>query len=87
MGEDGAVGSDIDMVGSTPAPAAQSKALRQGGPQPRKFGTIQAPSYKTIKTLLEQRMEAAPLRGGEATADDAAVQLGATNVRGRGYYH
>jgi transposase len=48
---------------------------------------IQAPSYKTIKTLLEQRMEAMPLRGGEAAADDAAAHLGGTNVRGPGYYH
>jgi transposase len=48
---------------------------------------IQAPSYKAIKTLLEQRMEAAPLRGAEPATDDAAAHLGAGNVRGRGYYH
>jgi hypothetical protein len=41
---------------------------------------IQAPSYKTIKTLLEQRMEAAPLRSGEAGAEDAAAHLGAAMV-------
>ncbi|MGH7461529.1 MAG: IS21 family transposase, partial [Longimicrobiales bacterium] len=37
---------------------------------------IQAPSYKAVKTLLEQRMEATPPRG-EAAAEDAAAQLGA----------
>jgi transposase len=48
---------------------------------------IQSPSYKTVKTLLERRMEAAPSRGGEARSKDATAQLGAANVRGRGYYH
>lgn len=48
---------------------------------------IQAPSYKTVKTLLERRMEAAPLRDGAVATDDAATPLGAANVRGRGYYH
>lgn len=48
---------------------------------------IQAPSYKAVKTLLEQRMEAAPLRGGDSAAENTAAHLGAANVRGRGYYH
>jgi hypothetical protein len=48
---------------------------------------IQAPSYRSVKTLLEQRMEAAPLRDDEASADDASTQLGAANVRGRKYYN
>lgn len=48
---------------------------------------IQAPSYRSVKTLLEQRMEAAPLRDDEASPDDASSQLGAVNVRGRKYYN
>lgn len=51
---------------------------------------IRSPSYKTIKTMLEQRMEAAPLRGEAKRsdrADDPATSIGATNVRGSGYYH
>lgn len=51
---------------------------------------IRSPSYKTVKTMLDQRMEAAPLRG-EAKhaehADDPLASLGAANVRGSGYYH
>jgi transposase len=52
--------------------------------------TIRSPSYKTVKTMLEQRMEAAPLRGeanGANRADETADLLGAINVRGRDYYH
>jgi hypothetical protein len=48
---------------------------------------IQSPGYRTVKTLLKQRMEAAPLRGGEADCENGAAHLGAANVRGRGYYH
>jgi len=47
---------------------------------------IRSPSYKTVKTMLEQRMESAPLRGGGDTTEITA-QLGTANVRGRGYYH
>ncbi|HLF10167.1 MAG TPA: IS21 family transposase, partial [Gammaproteobacteria bacterium] len=46
---------------------------------------IRSPSYKTVKTMLEQRMESAPLRGGGDTTEITA-QLGTANVRGRGYY-
>ncbi len=48
---------------------------------------IQSPGYRTVKTLLEQRMEAAPLRSAEASSEDEVAHLGAANVRGRGYYH
>jgi transposase len=51
---------------------------------------IRSPSYKTVKTMLDQRMEAAPLRGEDRRAeraDDPAASLGAINVRGSGYYH
>jgi transposase len=48
---------------------------------------IQSPGYRTVKTLLEQRMEAAPLPAGDARTEDTVAQLGAANVRGRGYYH
>lgn len=45
--------------------------------------SIQSATYKTVKTMLERRMEDAP-----APARDAPTQsLGAANVRGRGYYH
>jgi len=47
---------------------------------------IHSPSYKTVKTMLKQRMESAPLRG-EPEAVDGSEHLGARNVRGRGYYH
>lgn len=51
---------------------------------------IRSPSYKTVKTMLDQRMEAAPLRGetrSTTNADDMLSSLGAANVRGSGYYH
>lgn len=51
---------------------------------------IRSPSYKTVKTMLERRMEAAPLRGDTEAAspvDGTANALGAANVRGRNYYH
>jgi hypothetical protein len=51
---------------------------------------IRSPSYKTIKTMLEQRMEAAPLRGEAgrtSNAEDTISSLGTANVRGSDYYH
>jgi transposase len=52
---------------------------------------IHSPSYKTIKTMLEQRMEGVPLRGEasrrSADEDGLADALGAANVRGSNYYH
>jgi transposase len=45
---------------------------------------IRSPSYKTLKTMLAQRMESTPLRES-ATTD--AEHLGAANVRGGDYYH
>lgn len=50
---------------------------------------IASPSYKTVKTMLAQRMEAAPLHGrDEARAPhEDADQLGSANVRGHDYYH
>lgn len=47
---------------------------------------INSPSYKTVKTMLRQRMESAPLRGEPGSAG-GSEHLGAANVRGRGYYH
>lgn len=47
---------------------------------------IRAPSYKTVKTLLAQRMESVPLRESSAPSEEGAP-LGAANVRGPGYYH
>lgn len=46
---------------------------------------IGSPVYRTIKTMLKQRMEAAPLP--EQPTADSAAHLGAANVRGRRYYH
>lgn len=50
---------------------------------------IQSPGYRTVKTLLTQRMEAAPLRAAPAdpVTEEAAAQLGQANVRGPKYYH
>jgi len=51
---------------------------------------IRSPSYKTVKTMLDQRMEAAPLRGETkptGNTEDMPSSLGAANVRGSGYYH
>jgi transposase len=51
---------------------------------------IGSPSYKTVKTMLDQRMEAAPLRDQARRTDsseDISSLLGAVNVRGSGYYH
>jgi transposase len=47
---------------------------------------IGAPAYSTIKTMLAQRMESAPLPEASAAVDTGA-HLGAVNVRGRRYYH
>ena len=48
---------------------------------------ISSPCYKTVKTMLAQRMEAVPLRGGNADAAADSGHLGGGNVRGPGYYH
>ena len=48
---------------------------------------IRSPSYKTVKTMLDQRMEAVPLRGETPATDESVDLLGAANVRGRNYYH
>jgi transposase len=48
---------------------------------------IGSPSYITVKTMLKQRMESAPLRGEPGAGVDHSEHLGAANVRGRGYYH
>lgn len=51
---------------------------------------IQSPSYKTVKTMLERKMEAAPIAaasGAGAPATSSTVTLGRRNVRGRHYYH
>jgi len=47
---------------------------------------IRSPHYRTIKTMLKQRMESAGQL--ELTdADDRSAGLGAVNVRGSRYYH
>lgn len=48
---------------------------------------IGSPSYRTVKTMLAQRMESVPLRGEPSAAAESSEHLGAANVRGRGYYH
>jgi len=48
---------------------------------------IHSASYKTVKTMLAQRMESAPLRGEHDAAAGECDRLGAANVRGRSYYH
>lgn len=50
---------------------------------------IASPSYKTVKTMLEQRMESAPLPGldDERAQRNDSDRLGVANVRGRNYYH
>lgn len=49
---------------------------------------IQAPSYKTVKTMLVHKMEEAPTHDrSDATAAEPTPALGGANVRGRGYYH
>lgn len=48
---------------------------------------IGSPSYRTVKTMLAQRMESVALRGEQSVAAESSEHLGAANVRGRGYYH
>jgi transposase len=45
---------------------------------------IRSPHYRTIKTMLKQRMES--VTAGESAAESSAT-LGAANVRGPRYYH
>jgi transposase len=47
---------------------------------------IGSPSYRTVKTMLAQRMESVPLRGEHSVTAESSERLGAANVRGRGYY-
>lgn len=46
---------------------------------------IRSPHYRTIKTMLKQRMERA--ESSEPSAADPGTALGAANVRGPRYYH
>jgi transposase len=46
---------------------------------------IRSPHYRTIKTMLKQRMECA--EPTESSAADTAAALGTANVRGPRYYH
>jgi len=48
---------------------------------------IHSPNYRTVKTMLAQRMESVPLRGEADVTSDDSERLGADNVRGSGYYH
>jgi transposase len=50
---------------------------------------IQSPSYKTVKTMLKQRMETAPLPDVDhgTRNEETGAHLGGANVRGRDYYH
>jgi transposase len=48
--------------------------------------TIRSASYRTVKTMLQQRMEEVPLFD-QAHGPDPAADLGAVNVRGRRYYN
>jgi len=48
--------------------------------------TIGSACYRTVKTMLKQRMEEAPLFD-QVPASDPAAGLGAANVRGRRYYN
>jgi len=47
---------------------------------------IRSPHYRTIKTMLKQRMEGADA-GEPADATESNTILGAANVRGSRYYH
>lgn len=47
---------------------------------------IRSPAYRTIKTMLQKRMEAATL-GEQAQEPENTATLGAANIRGRRYYH
>jgi hypothetical protein len=46
---------------------------------------IRSPHYRTIKTMLKQRMEG--VAAGEPAATESSAALGAANVRGPRYYH
>jgi transposase len=46
---------------------------------------IHSPHYRTIKTMLKQRMEG--VRSSESAAAESSAALGAANVRGPRYYH
>jgi hypothetical protein len=46
---------------------------------------INSPHYRTIKTMLKQRMEG--VKSGEPAAAESNAALGAANVRGPRYYH
>jgi transposase len=48
--------------------------------------TIRSAGYRTVKTMLKQRMEAAPLPE-QMSLQDTTAGLGAANVRGRRYYN
>ena len=48
--------------------------------------TIRSASYRTVKTMLQKGMEAAPLPD-QLPLQDPAAGLGAVNVRGRRYYN
>lgn len=47
---------------------------------------IRSAGYRTVKTILKRRMEAAPLPD-QGQAADSTAELGAANVRGRRYYN
>jgi transposase len=47
---------------------------------------IRSPHYRTIKTMLKQRMESV-ISTERPPAPDLGANLGAANVRGRRYYH
>jgi transposase len=65
-----------DKHGKERLERACDKAFRSG-----------SPSYRTVKTMLKQRMESVPLRDEQGVGADSSEQLGAANVRGGGYYH
>jgi hypothetical protein len=46
---------------------------------------IPSPHYRTIKTMLKQRMEG--VRSSESAAAESSAALGAANVGGPRYYH
>jgi len=46
---------------------------------------IHSPHYRTIKTMLKQRMEG--VKPGEPAGAESTAALGVANVRGPRYYH
>ena len=48
-----------------------------------KASRIGSPSYRTVKTMLKQRMESVPLPDEPVAGADTSEHLGAANVRGR----